>query len=57
MAKETAVLTSAYEAEVRVVALVRDHESAAGCEVARARNYVSYCGGAPERQQGQNQPT
>ncbi len=62
VAEEPTVLTSPDEAKVRVFATVggrrvRDDESSAGREVAWARNYVGYCWGAPERQQGQNQPT
>jgi hypothetical protein len=50
MTEEPAMLTSSHKAEVRVVAIVGDYESAAGREVARARDYVSVYGGALKTQ-------
>jgi len=42
-----------HETKVRVVATVGENKSPAGRKVARARNYVSVNGGAPEHQQTQ----
>ena len=57
VAEEPAVLASCHEPEVHLRTIVVVNESASGREVARARNYVSVYGGAPDRQQAHQQST
>jgi hypothetical protein len=41
--EESSVLAACHKPEVRVVAAIRDYESAAGGEVARYRKYMGFC--------------